>query len=92
MRALWGAAGKSQVAEWTDGKWRRRALPACAPGAVPGVVSALVFAEHEGVRIGIEIRQMLFRGDEWPGGRNIATSPVIWRRLFADPGPAPGLN
>ncbi len=22
--------------------------------------------------------------DEWPGGKNLATSPAIWQRLFAD--------
>jgi len=52
----------------------------------------LALAEKEGVRIGIENCPMLFTGDEWPGGKNIATSPVIWRRLFNDLGPALGLN
>jgi sugar phosphate isomerase/epimerase len=52
----------------------------------------LALAENEGVRIGIENCPMLFTNDEWPGGKNIATSPVIWRRLFADLGPALGLN
>ena len=27
---------------------------------------------------------MLFTEDEWPGGKNLATSPVIWRRMFSD--------
>jgi sugar phosphate isomerase/epimerase len=27
---------------------------------------------------------MLFSRDEWPGGKNIAISPKIWQRLFAD--------
>lgn len=52
----------------------------------------MALAEKEGVRIGIENCPMLFTNDEWPGGKNIATSPVIWRRLFADLGPALGLN
>ncbi len=52
----------------------------------------VALAEKEGVRIGIENCPMLFTNDEWPGGKNIATSPVIWRRLFADLGPALGLN
>jgi len=52
----------------------------------------MALAEKEGVRVGIENCPMLFTGDEWPGGKNIATSPVIWRRLFADLGPALGLN
>ena len=51
------------------------------------------FAEGNGVRIGIEHCPMLFSRDEWPGGKNIAASPKIWRRLFADVGSANlGLN
>jgi sugar phosphate isomerase/epimerase len=51
------------------------------------------FAEGNGIRIGIENCPMLFSRDEWPGGKNIATSPKIWRRLFSDIGSASlGLN
>ncbi|MDB5349982.1 MAG: iolE 3 [Planctomycetota bacterium] len=50
-------------------------------------------AESNGVRIGIENCPMLFGKDEWPGGKNLATSPAIWRRMFADiPSPSFGLN
>ncbi len=50
-------------------------------------------AEKHGVKIGIENCPMLFSKDEWPGGKNIAVSPKIWRRLFADLGsPNLGLN
>jgi sugar phosphate isomerase/epimerase len=42
------------------------------------------FAGDHGVRIGIENCPMLFSFDEWPGGKNLATSPAIWRRMFAD--------
>lgn len=50
-------------------------------------------AEQHDVRIGIENCPMLFSGDEWPGGKNLATSPAIWRRMFADiPSPSFGLN
>ena len=50
-------------------------------------------AEKCNVRIGIENCPMLFGDDEWPGGKNIATSPAIWRRLFNDLGsPSLGLN
>jgi sugar phosphate isomerase/epimerase len=42
------------------------------------------FARDHGVRIGIENCPMLFSYDEWPGGKNLATSPAIWRRMFAD--------
>ena len=47
----------------------------------------------KGVRIGIENCPMLFTDDEWPGGKNLATSPAIWRRMFADiPSPSFGLE
>lgn len=42
------------------------------------------FATHSGVRIAIENCPMFFTNDEWPGGKNIAVSPAIWRRLFND--------
>lgn len=41
-------------------------------------------AEAKNVRIGIENCPMLFTADEWPGGKNLAVSPAIWRRMFAD--------
>lgn len=40
------------------------------------------FAEDHDVRIGIENCPMLFTNDEWPGGKNLAHSPVVWRRMF----------
>ena len=51
------------------------------------------FAEERGVRIGIENCPMYFTDDEWPAGKNIAHTPAIWRRLFADLGSSSiGLN
>jgi sugar phosphate isomerase/epimerase len=51
------------------------------------------FAETQGVRIGIENCPMLFTGDEWPGGKNLAYAPAIWRRMFeVIPSPNLGLN
>lgn len=53
----------------------------------------LRFAEDHGVSIAIENCPMYFTRDEWPGGKNLATSPAIWRRLFGDlPSPNLGLN
>jgi len=40
------------------------------------------FAEEQGVVIGIENCPMLFSLDEWPGGKNLAISPDVWRRMF----------
>lgn len=42
------------------------------------------FAEDHDIKIGIENCPMFFTRDEWPGGKNLATSPVIWRRMFND--------
>ncbi len=43
----------------------------------------ITFAEQQKVRIGIENCPMLFSLDEWPGGKNMAISPEIWRRMFS---------
>lgn len=51
------------------------------------------FAEDHGIRIGIENCPMAFTKDEWPGGKNLARSPAIWRRMFEDiPSKNFGLN
>ena len=51
------------------------------------------FAEEHGVRIGIENCPMFFSNDEWPGGKNLAHTPKIWRRMFeAIPSDHFGLN
>jgi sugar phosphate isomerase/epimerase len=50
-------------------------------------------AEAEGVNLGIENCPMLFSGDEWPGGKNLAINPLVWQALFeALPTPHLGLN
>jgi sugar phosphate isomerase/epimerase len=50
-------------------------------------------AKAAGVRLGIENCPMLFSQDEWPGGKNLAVSPAVWRRLLAEfPGGTVGLN
>ncbi|MBL7153744.1 MAG: TIM barrel protein [Phycisphaerae bacterium] len=51
------------------------------------------YAEKRGVRIGIENCPMFFSNDEWPGGKNLASSPAIWRRMFDEiPSANFGLN
>jgi len=53
----------------------------------------IAFAKDHGVRIGIENCPMAFTQDEWPGGKNLAISPAIWRRMFEDiPSDNFGLN
>jgi sugar phosphate isomerase/epimerase len=51
------------------------------------------FAEDHGIRIAIENCPMLFTRDEWPGGKNLGSSPALWRRMFDEiPSPNFGLN
>jgi sugar phosphate isomerase/epimerase len=53
----------------------------------------IAHAEEHGVRVGIENCPMLFSGDEWPGGKNLGTTPAIWDRMFNDiPSDFFGLN
>ncbi len=53
----------------------------------------VALAEEHDVRIGIENCPMSFTADEWPGGKNLATTPAIWRRMFDDvPSEHFGLN
>jgi sugar phosphate isomerase/epimerase len=40
------------------------------------------FAAEHNVKIAIENCPMIFSNDEWPGGKNLAYSPAIWRRMF----------
>jgi sugar phosphate isomerase/epimerase len=39
-------------------------------------------ATGKGVKIAIENCPMLFSGDEWPFGNNLARTPHIWREMF----------
>jgi len=51
------------------------------------------YAEENSVKIGIENCPMFFTKDEWPGGKNLATTPAIWRRMFEEiPSENFGLN
>jgi sugar phosphate isomerase/epimerase len=51
------------------------------------------YAADRDVRIGIENCPMLFTQDEWPGGKNLAYCPAIWRRMFEEiPTESFGLN
>lgn len=55
--------------------------------------SIIKYAEEKNVKIGIENCPMFFSHDEWPGGKNLAASPAIWRRMFGEiPSPHFGLN
>ncbi len=34
------------------------------------------------IKVAIENCPMLFTNDEWPGGKNLATAPSIWKKMF----------
>src|SRR5262249_48697484 len=40
------------------------------------------YAESQTVKLAIENCPMLFSLDEWPGGKNLAMAPAIWRTMF----------
>lgn len=40
------------------------------------------FAGDNNVKIAIENCPMIFSNDEWPGGKNLAATPAIWRRMW----------
>lgn len=51
------------------------------------------YASDNGIKVGIENCPMFFTMDEWPGGKNLATTPEIWDRMFnLIPDPNFGLN
>lgn len=39
-------------------------------------------ARAAGVKLGIEHCPMLYSDDQWPGGKNLATTPAVWRSMF----------
>lgn len=42
----------------------------------------IALADSLGIKIGIENCPMFFSDDEWPGGKNLMTTPAIWDQLF----------
>jgi sugar phosphate isomerase/epimerase len=43
----------------------------------------IYLADSLHIKIGIENCPMFFSDDEWPGGKNLATTPKIWDQLFS---------
>lgn len=41
------------------------------------------YAEDKDVKIGIENCPMFFTMSEWPGGKNLASTPAIWEEMFS---------
>jgi sugar phosphate isomerase/epimerase len=84
--------GVTQVNTFVGRDWTR-SVDAQWPRFLETWRPLVEYAEQREVRIGIENCPMLFSSDEWPGGKNLAISPAIWRRMFADiPSASFGLN
>ena len=66
-----------------DANWRR------ALEIWPEIVA---HARHHGVKLCFENCPMIFSYDEWPGGHNIAYSPIVWRRILETWGGDVGMN
>ena len=63
------------------------------PGFLEVWKPLIAYAASYHVRIGIENCPMSFTKDEWPGGKNLKTTPAIWRRMYEDiPSEYFGLN
>jgi sugar phosphate isomerase/epimerase len=71
------------AAQTIDANWKE------AETVWPEIVK---FARGKGVTLAFENCPMLFSNSEWPGGHNIAYSPLIWRRIFEAWGSDVGMN
>ncbi|NJN26152.1 MAG: sugar phosphate isomerase/epimerase [Cyclobacteriaceae bacterium] len=40
------------------------------------------YAGSHGIKVAIENCPMFFSDDEWPGGKNLATTPAVWDKMF----------
>jgi sugar phosphate isomerase/epimerase len=84
--------GVNQVNTFIGRDWTK-SLEGNWPRFVETWPPLIKLAEECGVRIGIENCPMLFTADEWPGGKNLAHAPAVWRRMFAEiPSRSFGLN
>jgi len=61
------------AAQTVDANWKE------AEKVWPEIIK---YARGKGVTLAFENCPMLFSNSEWPGGHNIAFSPMIWRRIF----------
>jgi sugar phosphate isomerase/epimerase len=87
-----GALGLSVVSTFVGKDWTRSVDENWA--AFRAIWPDLIrHAAGHGIKIAIENCPMYFTRDEWPGGKNLASSPAIWRRMFEEiPSPNFGLT
>lgn len=86
IRKVIRAAGKLGVGQFNSfvGRDWTRTVDENWPRFLQTWRPLVAFAEDHGVRVGIENCPMSFTRDEWPGGKNLLTTPAIWRRAFSD--------
>lgn len=95
IKAVIAACPKLGVSEMTSfiGRDWTQSIDANWPRFVDTWRPLIKLAEDHGVRVAIENCPMWFTNDEWPGGKNLATAPAIWDRMFNDiPSDSFGLN
>jgi len=78
--ALLGVGG---VNSFVGGDWRK-SVDQNWPAFLRVWRPLVAYAKEYGVRVGIENCPMLYTGDEWPGGKNLAYAPAIWQRMFEE--------
>lgn len=75
------------------GRNHHESLSANLDSFVPVWNDIMTYAEERNIKIAIENCPMLFTEDEWPGGKNLFTSPAVWREVFKRvPSPNLGIN
>ena len=85
--------GLTVVSTFVGRDWTRSVAGELASLLIRVARSDFVMQRIRGFVIAIENCPMLFTADEWPGGKNLASSPAIWRRMFEDiPSANFGLN
>jgi sugar phosphate isomerase/epimerase len=90
--AACAAIGVPQMNTFVGRDWRR-SVNENWPRFLETWKPIVEWAEQHEIRIGIENCPMSFTNDEWPGGKNLAISPAIWRRMFEEiPSANFGLN
>lgn len=84
--------GINQVNTFAGRDWSR-SIDDNWPRFVETFTPLIEHAAQHNVNFAFENCPMFFTNDEWPGGKNLAISPAVWRRMFeAIPSPNFGLN
>jgi sugar phosphate isomerase/epimerase len=84
--------GVNQVNSFAGRDWTR-SVDDNWPRFLDTFTPLVEYAAQHNVRFAFENCPMFFTGDEWPGGKNLAFSPSVWRRMFETiPSPNFGLN